>query len=80
MKTVVVQAQQRWDNSVISRRSETALLNEVNQAGQQGWEMVTVMYYKDRKGEMLWTAFLKRPNTGGGIPADAAATTSSVLH
>jgi hypothetical protein len=63
-KTVTVQSQQRWDYCFETRRTETSLLNMLNELGRQGWELVNVLYYKDIKGIMSWTAFLKRPNAG----------------
>jgi hypothetical protein len=44
------------------------LLVSINELGQQGWELVDVLYYKDIKGAMAWTAFLKRPSPGQ-VPA-----------
>jgi hypothetical protein len=60
-KTAVVLAQQRWEYLTITRRSDTYLCDELNQLGQSGWELVTVMYDKDPKGIMFWNSFLKRP-------------------
>lgn len=45
----------------MTRRSESYLVDEMNKEGQNGWELVNVLYYKDPKGNMAWTAFLKRP-------------------
>ncbi len=61
-RTVTVQAQQRWDYSFESRRTETSLLTALNDLGQQGWEVVNALYYKDIKGIMVWGALLKRPS------------------
>jgi hypothetical protein len=61
-KMVTVQAQQRWEYSLETRKSESALLLRLNAMGEQGWEAVDVLYYKDAKGIMSWTAFLKRPS------------------
>jgi hypothetical protein len=60
-KTVTVQAQQRWEYCLETRRTESSLMNMLNELGQQGWELVNVLYYKDIKGIMSWTGFLKRP-------------------
>jgi hypothetical protein len=46
----------------VTRKSEAFLVNDLNESGQQGWELVTITHDKDRKGEMTWTAFLKRPH------------------
>jgi hypothetical protein len=37
------------------------LLNDLNEAGQQGWELVSVSHGHARSGDEAWTAFLKRP-------------------
>jgi hypothetical protein len=63
-KTVTVQAQQKWEYLALTRKSETYMLAEINVLGQDGWELVSVFYYKDMKGLWCWTAFLKRPSTG----------------
>lgn len=76
-KTAVVTAQQRWEYLYTVRRSELALQDELNELGQQGWELVGFEYYKDAKGVMGWIAFLKRPSAGGKpAPAAGAAETS----
>mgnify|MGYP001340289363 FL=1 len=68
-KTAVIQAQQRWEYVFVQRRSELALQDELNAMGQQGWELVTIEYYKDAKGIMGWIAFLKRPSAAkAGTP------------
>ncbi|MGA2617007.1 MAG: hypothetical protein ABSF26_05300 [Thermoguttaceae bacterium] len=63
-RTAVVQAQQRWEYSTLTRMTEGAIISELKLAGQEGWELVTMLYYKDLKGTMCWTAVMKRPNTG----------------
>ena len=60
-KAAIVQAQQRWEHLCVTRRSARYLTEDMNKEGQNGWELVNVLYYKDLKGEMAWTAFLKRP-------------------
>jgi len=81
MKTAVVQAQQRWEHIAITRRSESALVDDLNQSGDQGWELVAVFHYKDAMGSAAWTAFLKRPKAGpaakGASPGTSAAQTAS---
>jgi hypothetical protein len=81
-KTVTIQAQQRWDYCLESRKTESSLLNSLTNLGQQGWEVIDVLYYKDLKGIMTWTAFLKRPSasqasTSSAQPAMAAASMPS---
>ena len=68
-KVVTVQAQQKWEYCLETRKTETALIIALNDLGQHGWELINVLYYKDFKGIMSWTAFLKRPDAG--LPAKA---------
>ena len=74
MKTVVIRGQQKWEHFLIQRKAEATLLEALNDAGQAGWEMVAIHYYKDPKGTMTWIAFLKRPFTGQTPQAPAAST------
>jgi hypothetical protein len=67
-KTVTIQAQQKWDYCSESRRTENSLLIALNDLGQRGWELVHVLHHKDPKGEMSWTALLKRPSVGQAPP------------
>jgi hypothetical protein len=75
MKTAVVQAQQKWETLSITRKTDAVLVEEMNELGEQGWEMVSASYDKDAKGTMTWTAFLKRPKTPQAAkgPSPAAA-------
>ena len=78
-KIITVHAQQKWDYCFETRKTETSLLISLNKFGQEGWELVEVLYYKDLKGVMTWTAFLKRPSiaqvsASGPQPAVAAAS------
>jgi hypothetical protein len=61
-KIVTVQCQQRWDYYFETRRTEASLVVVLNELGQQGWEAVSVMPYKDAKGVAAWGAYLKRPS------------------
>ena len=60
-KSIVVQAQQKWEYRTLTRKTEAPFVTELNVLGQQGWELVSVEYYKDMKGLMEWIGFLKRP-------------------
>jgi hypothetical protein len=62
--TAAVLTQQKWEYCNITRKTDGPLLAECNILGQDGWEMVDVLYYKDMKGVMCWTAFLKRTADG----------------
>lgn len=60
-RNLTVHAQQRWEYAELTRSTETFLLHDLNEKGQDGWELVSVIQGKDRKGELTWTAFMKRP-------------------
>ena len=72
MKTAIVHAQQKWEHVAITRKGEVMLVEEMNSLGEEGWQLVSVFYFKDPKGAMTWIAFLKRPKTGQ--PAKAPST------
>ncbi len=86
-KTATVQAQQRWEYMEITRKTETYLVNELNELGTAGWELVSTSFHKETRAgagaEQVWTAFLKRPQVGhapsasarekAAVPAGAAA-------
>jgi hypothetical protein len=86
-KTATVQAQQRWEYMEITRKTETYLINELNELGAAGWELVSASFHKETRAgagaEQVWTAFLKRPQVGhapsaparekAAVPAAAAA-------
>ncbi len=76
-KTVVVHSQQRWEYCYEFRRTETSLVHTLNELGQQGWELVDVLYYKDMKGIMTWGAFMKRPSTGTAAVAGQAGAAAT---
>ena len=76
-KTAVVHAQQRWEYLALTRRTDSYLADELNRLGQDGWELVTIIYAKDAKGELFWNAFLKRPATQ---PAGATPTTKQATE
>ena len=63
-----VQVGLQWEYMELGRKTEGYLVNELNDLGQQGWELVSVSFQKDIKSGMgggsSWIAFLKRPRTG----------------
>jgi hypothetical protein len=61
MKTAIIHAQQKWEHQSISRRTDAMLVEEMNELGDHGWQMVSAIHYADAKGVMTWTAFLRRP-------------------
>ena len=76
-KTAVVHAQQVWEYHCISRTAENYLLNDLNEAGREGWELVSTQQHKNMKGATVWTAFLKRPHAGSKSPEGARAAAAS---
>lgn len=56
-----VQSQQQWEYHCVSRTAESYLLSDLNEAGRDGWELVSTQQHKNLKGATVWTAFLKRP-------------------
>ena len=63
-KIVTIHAQQKWEYTTLIRKTETSLLVELNAFGQEGWELINVLNYKDVKGTTSWIGFVKRPSTG----------------
>jgi len=61
MRTATVHAIQKWEYEEITTKTEVFLRKELNDLGQLGWELVTIIQHKDRKGEPAWSAFVKRP-------------------
>ncbi len=60
-KTAVVHSRQRWEYQSVTRRTEVTLEKDLNELGQEGWELVSIDHGKDMKGNVTWTAFMKRP-------------------
>jgi len=63
-KVATVSAQQMWEYATLSLKTQDYLVNELNEHGLSGWELVSVTYHRDIKGvgeNWSWTAFLKRP-------------------
>jgi hypothetical protein len=70
---------QPWEYRSCCKQSETYLLQELNEAGKEGWELVAANFSKDLKGNWAWTAILKRPlDATGGATAAAPAAKASV--
>ena len=67
-KTATVQAQQRWEYMELTRKTEAYLVNELNELGAVGWELVSSSFHPDTRAGAgrtpVWTAFLKRPHAG----------------
>ena len=72
VKTATVHAQQKWEYTCLTRKTEAYLAKELNLFGQEGWELVSVIYGKNVKNEVAWIAFLRRPYTGHAAPGGAA--------
>ncbi|NQU24855.1 MAG: hypothetical protein HQ567_26530 [Candidatus Nealsonbacteria bacterium] len=58
----------QWEYMEITRKTEGYLLNDLNDLGLEGWELVTVLYHKLASSGMgsadAWVAILKRPFSG----------------
>jgi hypothetical protein len=61
MANSVVAVPVQWEYCFVTRKSENAFLIEINSIGAKGWELISVLYYKDMKSVMCWTGFFKRP-------------------
>jgi hypothetical protein len=59
-------ALQRWEYAFISKPLDYLLIGDLNELGRDGWEVISISYDKDLKGNWAWTAFLKRPLTETG--------------
>jgi hypothetical protein len=70
-QTATVHAQQRWEYMEVTAKSEGYLIKDLNESGQQGWELISIIHGKDRKGEVTWTAFLKRPYIAPNTPSSS---------
>jgi hypothetical protein len=53
--------QEKWEYQSLTRVAEGPLLEALNEAGREGWELVNAAHSRDVQGLMTWTAILKRP-------------------
>jgi len=67
----------KWEYVSVTRNSDAYLIRDINDLGQDGWELINVYYYKNMKGAMVWTAFMKR-EAGIGPPPPSATTDHAV--
>ena len=61
MTSSAIALQTKWEYQSLTRVSEAALVESLNQLGQESWELVSASHYRDVQGMMAWTAMLKRP-------------------
>ena len=73
-----IRAPQRWEYCVVSRSTENYLVHDLNERGQEGWELATASSGKDRKGEIRWIAFLKRPCGKHDVPSVDSALNEQI--
>ena len=66
---------QPWEYRSFTKQSETYLVQEMNEAGKEGWDLAAASFCKDLKGNWAWTAIMKRPLETTARPAAAAAAT-----
>ncbi len=75
----------QWQYMTLTRRTESFLIKDLNDAGKEGWELVSITYHREVKGQgetMCWTAFMKRPCTAAMLAqaeADADANAGGDL-
>jgi hypothetical protein len=64
----------KWEYRSMTRDSEAPLLEALNEAGGEGWELVNT-HCRDVQGAASWTAILKRPigREAANMAADASA-------
>jgi hypothetical protein len=67
----------QWQYCFFNKQTENYLLNEMNNLGLGGWEVVSINYAKDLKGVWVWTAWMKRPSVAAQA-GDAAAKAAGV--
>ncbi len=67
----------QWQYTFVNKQTENYLLNELNNMGLGGWEVISINYAKDLKGIWVWTAWMKRP-TVAAAAGDAAAKAAGV--
>lgn len=53
----------KWEYQGFAAGSEKELMRGLNEAGNEGWELVGV-FPQTEKGTTVWSAFLKRPRPG----------------
>jgi hypothetical protein len=61
MTSPIGSSQGKWEYQSLTRVAEGPLLDALNEAGREGWELVSAAHYRDVQGLMMWTAILKRP-------------------
>ena len=76
IEQTVIFRRQPWEYRSCTKQSDAYLLQELNEAGKEGWELVSASFSKDLKGNWAWTAILKRP-LEATAPATAAASTAA---
>ncbi len=64
-----------WEYHGIAAESEVELMRGLNEAGTEGWELVSVCS-RAGKREPTWTAFLKRPSAGQPPPKPKTSDTA----
>lgn len=79
MTSSAVGLQIKWEYQSLTRVSEAALVEALNEAGRESWELVSAAHYRDVGGAMTWTAILKRPvGEALGRPASREVAAAAV--
>ncbi len=79
MTSQAMTAHTKWEYLSLTRVSEAALVESLNQIGQDGWELVNAAQYRDVQGMLSWTAILKRPAGGEAARTVTHETASAPL-
>ncbi len=56
----------KWEYKELTRKTSTFFANDLNEAGKEGWELVSVTHHEESSATgpyMAWTGLLKRPYT-----------------
>jgi hypothetical protein len=61
MSSSIVSPLAQWEYQCLTRGSEGPLLEALNEAGREGWELVNAGHHRDDQGTVAWVAILKRP-------------------
>jgi hypothetical protein len=51
----------QWEYQSINGVAEGPLLDALNEAGREGWELVSAVHYRSSQGAAVWSTILKRP-------------------
>jgi hypothetical protein len=59
--TEQAQCPPKWEYRFSVKQTERHLIMDLNEAGREGWEAISISYNRDLKGVWMWNAWFKRP-------------------